>query len=140
MFKGKNWSEWYKDSKDLEQVKFYKYLVSIVNGDNSIAKEIKERIAVGSKTYYANPKIFESKLLSKRAKLQLYWTIIRPVITWASKTWVLKESMKQKSLITKRKIFRSIIRYTKDREGTWWVKSNDEFTYLLHGAESFLRS
>jgi len=70
-----------KDSKYLEQVKFYKYLGSIVNGDNNIAEEIKERIAVGVKTYYTNPKIFEIKLLSKKTKLQLYWTIKRCVIT-----------------------------------------------------------
>jgi hypothetical protein len=33
-----------KDSKYLVQVKFYKYLGSIVNGDNSIAVEIKEEL------------------------------------------------------------------------------------------------
>jgi hypothetical protein len=73
---------------------------------------------LGSKAYYANPKIFESKLLSKKAKVKLYWTIIRPLITCASKTWVLKESVKQKLIITERK-FRSIVRHTEDRGGTW---------------------
>ena len=42
------------DSKYLEQVKSYKYLWSIASGDNSIEEEIKESIALGSKTYYAN--------------------------------------------------------------------------------------
>jgi len=42
------------DSKHLEQVKSYKYLGSIANGDNSIAEEIKESIALGGKAYYAN--------------------------------------------------------------------------------------
>jgi hypothetical protein len=41
----------------------------------------------------------ESKLLSKNLNLKSYWTVIRPVITYASETWVLKESMKQKLLI-----------------------------------------
>jgi len=57
---------------------------SIVNGDNSIEEEIKEIIALGSKVYYANQKIFKSKLLLKKAKLKLYWSIIRSVITHAS--------------------------------------------------------
>ena len=35
----------YFDFKYLEQVNSYKYLGSIVNGDNSIEEEIKERIA-----------------------------------------------------------------------------------------------
>jgi hypothetical protein len=46
------------DSKYLEHVKSYKYLVSIVNGDNSIEEEITESIALGSKSYYVNQKNF----------------------------------------------------------------------------------
>jgi hypothetical protein len=38
------------DSRYLEHVKSYKYLLSIVNGDNSIEDEITERIALGSKS------------------------------------------------------------------------------------------
>jgi len=49
---------------------------------------------VGNKAYYAYQKKLTSKLLSKKAKLKLCWTIIRPVITYASETWVLKESVK----------------------------------------------
>jgi hypothetical protein len=35
-----------------EQVKSFKYLGSIVNGNNSIEEEIKERISTGNKDYY----------------------------------------------------------------------------------------
>ena len=41
---------------------------------------------MGNKAYYANQKIFKSKLVSKKAKLKLYRTIMRPVITNASET------------------------------------------------------
>jgi hypothetical protein len=50
--------------------KSYKYLGSVVNGDNSFEEEITERIALGSKAHYANPKIFKTKLLSKEGKLK----------------------------------------------------------------------
>jgi len=62
-------------------MKSYKYLGSIVSGANSIEEEIRERIALGSKAYYANKKIFKRELVSKKAELKLYWTVIRPVIT-----------------------------------------------------------
>ena len=65
------------NSKYLEEVKSYKYLDLIVNGDNSTEEEIKERIALGSRAYYANQKIFKRKLVSKEAKLKLYWMIIK---------------------------------------------------------------
>jgi hypothetical protein len=73
----------------LEQVKSYNYLGSAVKGDNSMEEESKERLILGNKAYYANQKIFKSELLSKKAKLMLYHTI-RPVITYASETRVLK--------------------------------------------------
>ena len=44
-------------SKYLEQVKSYKYPESIVNGDNSIEEDIKEKVVQGSQAYYANQKM-----------------------------------------------------------------------------------
>jgi hypothetical protein len=44
------------NSVHLEQVKSFKYLGSIVNGNNSIEEEIKEIFILGSKAYYANSK------------------------------------------------------------------------------------
>jgi hypothetical protein len=38
----------------LEQVKLFRYLGSIVNENISIEEEIKERISLGNKAFYAN--------------------------------------------------------------------------------------
>ena len=70
-------------------------------------------------------KTVKSKLVSKTAKLNLYRTIIRPVITYASEMWALKEHMKQKLLITERRILRKIFGPTKDRDGMWQIKTNN---------------
>jgi hypothetical protein len=70
----------------LEQVKSFKYLGSIVNGNNSIEEEIKERIILGNKAFYANQALLKSKLLSNKAKLKIYRTLVRPVITYACET------------------------------------------------------
>ena len=71
------------ENKEFEQVKSFKYLVSAVNTDNTIEEEIKERIALGNKAFIANKKMFQSKLISKMAKLKLYCSVIRPVVTYA---------------------------------------------------------
>jgi hypothetical protein len=68
-----------------------------------IRKEIKEIIILGNKAYYANQSLFKSKLLSKKTKIKIYWTLVRPVITYACETWVLKEAIKQKLLVFERK-------------------------------------
>ena len=45
----------------LEQVKSFKYLGPIINGNNSIEEEIKGNISLGNKAYYANLDLFKSK-------------------------------------------------------------------------------
>jgi hypothetical protein len=73
----------------LEQVKSFKYLGSIVNGNNPIGTKIKGRISLGNKEFYVSQDIFESKLLTKNSKLEMYKPLVRPVVTDACETWVL---------------------------------------------------
>jgi hypothetical protein len=67
----------------------------------------------GNKAFYANKRMFQDKLLSKRSKLKLYWSIIRPVVTYACETWVLKENVIQKLMIFERQVLRKIFGPTK---------------------------
>jgi len=97
---------------------------------NSIKEEIKERIVLGTKAYYANLKFFKSRLVTKQSKLKLYRTVIRPIVTYASETWVLKEAIIQKLLVFERKILRRIFGPTKENQ-IWKVKTNEELDKLL---------
>jgi hypothetical protein len=115
----------------LQQVKSFKYLGLIVNENNSIEEEVKERLFLGNKAYYANQDLFKSKLLSKKSKLRMYQTQVRPVVTYACETWVLKENIKIKLMVFKRKIVRRIYGPTKVRDGTWRIKSNEELNRLI---------
>jgi hypothetical protein len=45
----------------------------------------------------ANQFLFKSRLVSKKLKMRLYWSIIRPIVTYASETWVLKETIKKQA-------------------------------------------
>jgi len=78
-------------------------LGSVINASNSIEEEIKERIALGTKAYFENLKFFKSRLVTEQSKLKLYRTVIRPIVTYASETWVLKETIIQKLLVFERK-------------------------------------
>ena len=55
------------------------------------------RRAFGVKAYYANLKFFKSRLVTKSSKLKLYRTVIRPIVTYASETWVLKGNIIQET-------------------------------------------
>jgi hypothetical protein len=48
------------------------------------------------------------KVFSRKSKLKLYRTLIRPILSYASETWVLKENSVQKLMIFEGKILRKI--------------------------------
>jgi len=70
--------------------------------------------------------------------LKLYWSIIRPIITYACDTWVFEMSYKNKLMVFGRKVLRRIFGPTKERDGTWRIKTNDELDELTfrHRASS----
>jgi len=119
------------DSMYLKQVQSYRYLGSTVNSDNSIEEEIQYIIALGNKAYYANQFLFKSRLVSKKSKLKPYRSIIRPTVTYASVVWVLRETIKIKLMVFERKALRKIFGPTKERNGIWGIKSNDELDELI---------
>ena len=91
------------DSMYLEQIQSYKCLGSTINSYNSIEEEIQYRVTLGNKAYCANQFNFESRLVSKKSKLKLYWSIIRPIVTYACEVWVLKGTVKNKLMYLKGK-------------------------------------
>ena len=108
-----------------------KYLGAMVNIDSSIKEEIKERITAGNKAYHVHKKLFISKLISQNVKLYLYNTLIHPIVTYASETWVLKESMIKKLMLFERKIMRKIVGPTRSEGGYWRIKTNQEINDIL---------
>jgi hypothetical protein len=93
-------------------------------------EEIKERIALGNKVYFANKKTFQSRLISKRAKLKLYYSVMRPIVTYSCKTWILKEAKINKLLVFKRKILRKIFG-PNNENGIWRMKTNQELDEII---------
>jgi hypothetical protein len=80
----------------IDQVKSFRYLRTIVIGNNTLEEEIRERIVIGNKAFYANTRLFKSKLVSRKSKLKLYWSIIRPTVIYGCESWVIKESIIQR--------------------------------------------
>ena len=105
----------------------------MVNTDNSIEEEIKERIAAGTGHSMFTKKLFTSKLISQNVTLQLYNTLISPTVTYASKTWVLNKNIINKLMIFKRKVMRKIYGSTRSDDGYWRIKTNQEINDILKG-------
>jgi hypothetical protein len=52
------------------------------------------------------------------AKLKLYCSVIRPVLTYACKTWTLKETIINRLMVFERKVLRKIFGPTNEN-GIW---------------------
>jgi len=90
-----------------------------------LPEEIKGRISLGNRAFHANKDLFKSKLLMKKSKLRMYQTLVRPVVTYACETWLLKENIKTKLRVFEKKALRRIYGPTKESDGTWRIKSNE---------------
>jgi len=71
----------------------------------------------------------KNRLVAKKSKLKLYWSIKRPIVIYACEAWVLKDTMKKQ--VFERKVLRKIFGPTKERDGTWRNKTNDELDKLI---------
>jgi hypothetical protein len=79
-----------------------------VNGNSTLEEEIRGRIAKGNKAFYANKTLFKSNLMSRKSKLKLWWSVIRPTAVYGCETWVLKGSIMQKLNVFERKVLQKI--------------------------------
>jgi hypothetical protein len=122
-----------------EHVKEISYLGSQMNQTNSISSEIQARLLSGNRCYYAYGKLMKSRTLKRSSKLKMYKSSIRPAVTYGCEAWTLTNQDEQHLRIFERRILRKIF-----EDGSWRIRMNYELTYLLtyllHGAESFLRN
>jgi hypothetical protein len=75
--------------------------------------------------------LFKSKLLSRKSKLKLYWSVIRPIAVYGCETWVLKDSIIRILSVFEREILRKIFGPTEENNGTWRIKTNKELDELI---------
>jgi hypothetical protein len=111
--------------KKYENVESFKYLGAMITSLNDTETEIKSKIAVGNKCYYAQGTILKRRSISQSIKIRLYKTIIRPVVTYGAETWTLTSKVEEMLMTWERKILRKTYGPTKEN-GQWRIKTNEE--------------
>jgi hypothetical protein len=71
---------------------------------------------IGNKAYYANRQMFNSGLISRNSKSQIYRTLVRPVVTCGSESWTLSMEKERALAVFERKILRKIYGTVKENE------------------------
>ena len=81
-------------------------------------------------------------MLTRTTKLQLYTTIIRPVLTYACETWTLTKELERRLLVFEHSVLRRILGPVRDDvTGEWRIRYNQELRDLtqLTPVTSFIR-
>jgi len=84
--KGRQTQNWKAGDKVFERVSSFKYLGNVIHKEKRISECVKDRIQEGNRAYAANRYMLKSKIIKRSAKMQIYKTLIRPVVTFGSET------------------------------------------------------
>jgi len=92
---------------------------------NDTENEIKTKIAVGNKCYYALGPTLKRRSISQSIKIRLHKTIIRPIVIYGAETWTVTSKIEKILMTWERKILTKIYGPTKEN-GQWRIKTNAE--------------
>jgi hypothetical protein len=101
-----------------ERVDSFKYLESTATHNNDISEEIRTRLMTANRAYI-------SLIITK---IRIYETLVRPVLTYGSETWILTKNDTRVMDGFERKILRRIIGPV--NENGRWRRYNKELYYI----------
>lgn len=85
-----------------EKVNEFTYLGCLVNVKSDMSSEIRSRITKSNRCFFGLRKHLRSNLLSRYTKLQLYKSLIRPVLSYGAESWTITKSDEQALLVHER--------------------------------------
>ena len=110
---------------NFEIVEEFVYLGSLITNKNILDEEISRRLVLANRTYYGLQKVFNSKFVSRKTKIQMYKTLIFPVLLYATETWSLNKSNESQLNTFEQKILKKIFGPMEDN-GVWRKRFNCE--------------
>ena len=90
--------------KEVEVVKTYKYLETIISKQKEESIEIKVRIAIINRSHFFLLSIFRNKVIFPKTEIRIYKTLTKPVLVYGSEKWTLTKRIEEMLLICERKI------------------------------------
>jgi hypothetical protein len=96
------------EEQKFEVVQQFKYLGTIVTNENNLDKEIRYRILLANNCYHGLKHLLRSQFLNLRTKLNLYKTLLKPVLTYGSECWSLNRRNEEQLQVFERRILRKI--------------------------------
>lgn len=121
---------------EFEVVSEFTYLGSSVNSQNNITEEIKRRILLANRTLFGLSRVLRSRFIRRGTKMNIYKTLILPVLMYGCEAWTLSEADQQLLMVFERKVLRLIFGPV-CVENEWRIRYNDEL-YSLYGDSNIM--
>jgi hypothetical protein len=100
----------------------FKYLGTTLTKQNSAQEEIKRRLKSGNACYNSVQNILCSGLLSKKLKINIYTTIILPIVLYGCETWSLTLREERRLRVFESRVLRGIFWTMRDEVRGDWKK------------------
>ena len=80
---------------------------------------------------FATKNLLKNKDINAASKLQIYKSIIGPIVTYGCETWAMTVTEQNRLLVFERRVVRKIYGPTQDNDGAWRIKTNEELESLI---------
>jgi hypothetical protein len=111
-----------RERYNFERVDSFIYLGLLVTSENSVSENITKCLIAVDRSYFGLKSQFKSQLLSRKTKILMHKTLVRPVLKYISETWTMTRNDERLSIF-ERKILRGI--YSPICEGAEWRKRHN---------------
>jgi hypothetical protein len=119
------------DNKSFERVEQFKYLRTTLTNRNSIQEEIKSRLKLRNACYHSVQDLLSSSFLSKNTKINIYRSIILPVVLYGCETWSVTLREEHRPRVFENRVLRRIFGPKRDEiTGEWRRLHNKELNDL----------
>jgi hypothetical protein len=117
-------------SKRFEKVEAFRFLGMIINSKNNMTETIQDIMQAGNNACCANQMMLKNRYINRVAKMQIYKTPIRLVVTYGCESWTMKKEDENILQRFERKIIRRTYGPVK-KEREWRIRNKEEIYNMI---------